>query len=345
MTNENNIPRLTRDDVLRLIAENGGTAKGLDFSGQIFQPNIDLTGLDLKGVIMRSTIFYQQYVDGKPFGAKFNGSDLEGADFRESFVPDADFGMLDNKRTILKSVDFRNAQMQNANFRYADLSHAQLRIDKDNKIITSAIGADFRDAKLYNTDFTGCDCSFAKFEGAYIRSVYGTNVVKAVLEQVDWGNHIIGEEKDKDYYHAEQCYRQLKAWYNNAGYADIAAKFYYREKETVRKSLKLVSKKTWNHRLALEFMRTLFGYGEHWEKILVWSVGIIIILAIIYRFSGVTIQYALYYSTVSFSALGYGGWVQVPQADWVQTIGAIESLLGVLMMALLLVTFVRKWTR
>ena len=46
----------TREDVLRLIAENGGTAEGLDLSGKTFVEDINLFGLDLNGIILRGAV-------------------------------------------------------------------------------------------------------------------------------------------------------------------------------------------------------------------------------------------------------------------------------------------------
>ena len=44
----------TREDVLRRIEENGGTAKGLDLSGKRFEEGIDLRDeLDLKEIILK----------------------------------------------------------------------------------------------------------------------------------------------------------------------------------------------------------------------------------------------------------------------------------------------------
>ena len=57
---------------------------------------------------------------------------------------------------------------------------------------------------------------------------------------------------------------------------------------------------------------------------------------------------ALYFSAVSFTALGYGEWVNLDNdltSDIIRGLGAFESLVGISMMALLLVTFFRKWTR
>jgi len=44
---------LTRDDVLRLILENGGQAEGLNLSEKWFEQGIDLYLLDLKGIILQ----------------------------------------------------------------------------------------------------------------------------------------------------------------------------------------------------------------------------------------------------------------------------------------------------
>ena len=62
-------------------------------------------------------------------------------------------------------------------------------------------------------------------------------------------------------------------------------------------------------------------------------------------FGGLDLPYSLYFSVISFTALGYGSWVNIRPEGWVQALGATESFIGVFMMALLLVTFVRKWTR
>ena len=47
----------TREDVLRLIEENGGKADGLDLSEKVFEGGIDLSGLNLKGIILDGASF------------------------------------------------------------------------------------------------------------------------------------------------------------------------------------------------------------------------------------------------------------------------------------------------
>ena len=136
----------------------------------------------------------------------------------------------------------------------------------------------------------------------------------------------------------EHTYRRLKQWHQEHGMYDIAAKFYYREKEANRKSLKLRSKH-WNNRLAAESMRALFGYGERWWNIILWIAVIIFGLAAAYyfwgSFSSSSFWDTLYYSAASFTALGYGNWAPQP-TGWAKGMGAAEAPIGVSMMALIL---------
>ena len=47
----------TREDVRRLIEENGDTAEGLNLSEKVFEEGIDLSELDLSGIILRKAVF------------------------------------------------------------------------------------------------------------------------------------------------------------------------------------------------------------------------------------------------------------------------------------------------
>ncbi len=64
-----------REDVLRLIKENGGKAEGLDLSERKFVETIDLSGLDLSGIKLRKA---------QLFRANFNGSNLDRATMWEA---------------------------------------------------------------------------------------------------------------------------------------------------------------------------------------------------------------------------------------------------------------------
>jgi uncharacterized protein YjbI with pentapeptide repeats len=331
----------TREDVLRLIKQNGNTAEGLDLSRKVFEEGINLSGLnrlDLNffGIILNNA---------QLFRANFKGSNLDLADMKGANLQYANFNPSGKRPTSLQGIDLRGAYLENAEFKEADLSSAQFQGGQRPLFPAFLNNTDFRGANLYLANFTGCHFYGTKLEGAFIR---GADITEAYLGDADWGNYKIGEEIGKgakrDLYAAEHRYRQLKMWYNQSGYYDITAKFYYREMEARRKALKWRSKDL-HHRLYTEFMRALFGYGEKWGRVVYWMAAFLILFAAAYYFWGKLEPLdSLYYSAVSFTALGYGKWALEP-IGWVKGLGALEAFVGVFMMALLLVTFVRKWTR
>ena len=335
---------LTREDVLKLIEQNGGKADGLNLSEKVFVEQIDLSDLDLSGIKLTNL---------RLFRANFNGSNLERAIMQKASLGYATFNPLNSKGASLKGVDLRWANLHDAEFRGADLTVAQFQETPVQAVVhppelqgkllellpASLERTDFRGANLFRANFKGCYFYGTKLEGAFIR---GADILEAHLEEADWGNYKIGEENKKDFYSAENRYRLLKVWYTNASIYDIAAKFYYREKEAKRKALKWYSR----HRLALEVLRALFGYGEDWKRVLYWMGLVVFGSAAAYYLSGeLNLLYSLYFSVVSFTALGYGKWVDITPQGWAQALGAFQSFTGVFLMALLLVTFVRKWTR
>jgi hypothetical protein len=271
----------TREDVLRLIRKNGGTAAGLDLSGKEFEDGIDLSGLDLSGIILRGVDLIRAHLE----------------------------------RTTLFLADFQGSLLLEVHLEEANL-----------------IRADLQWTTSYNVHLEGV-------------SLHGTSFYPhADLEFADWGNYIVGEEKRGMFGSAANTYRLLKVYYTEHGIYDVAGKFYYREMEARRKALKWRSKE-WHHRLYTECMWALFGYGEKWWRVVYWMAAFLILFAAAYHFWGKLEPLdSLYFSAVSFTALGYGRWALEP-IGWVKGLGAFEAFVGVFMMALLLVTFVRKWTR
>lgn len=360
---------LTQEDVEAKIKEHGGTANGLDLSGKTFEAGIDLRGLDLRGLILRNATFPPNFKREPVVGANLRGIQLEKADLT---------------RVHLERAELHETHLEGANLWDAHLERAT----------------------LWDTHLEGANLMNTHLEGANLMNTKFSSDVN--LEDVDWGNYILDEEKPGSFDSAVASYRHLKVWYTQSGYHDTAAKFYYREKEAGRKALGW----TWkllHHRLALEASRVFFGYGERWwnvlywiaalillfaftylaisatwewwqitlslilglivlstcinvamsltwmwwQRILVWVAGFILLFPAIYFLGGSVSSAwgfwdALYFSAVSFTALGYGEWIRLGGSlanDFIRGLGAFESLVGISMLALLLVTFVRKWTR
>ena len=103
------------------------------------------------------------------------------------------------------------------------------------------------------------------------------------------------------------------------------------------------------HRAWVEFVSFICGYGERPYRVILWAALVVLGLALIYFAIGSTWEWwafwnSLYFSAVSFTALGYGSWLQATN-DWIKGIGAFESFVGVFTIALFLITFTRKMRR
>lgn len=122
----------------------------------------------------------------------------------------------------------------------------------------------------------------------------------------------------------------------------IADRFHYREWVAIRKGLRWKGhpwQKLWNWVFCL-----LCGYATKPERVIFWAAMFILGLAGIYSVSILSFLDSLFHSAVSFTALGYGLGVSTSEG-WVKGLGAFEAFIGVFMMALFLITFVRKMVR
>ena len=313
----------TREDVLRLIEENGGTAEGLDLTGHRFEKRVRLRNLDLRGIILNQADLSEAYhreinlVYANPEGASLGDANLERAKLKEA---------------NLQGADLSGTSLQGADLRYANLERVNLR------------QANLQEAWLWEANLQGADLSGAHLEGAKLGDVRLSPETK--LEDVHWGNYILGEEATGFLESALDVYRRLKQWHTIAGMYDKAGRFFYREMEAKRKALKW-----WPNPLP-KIQQTLYwlvyGYGEIPWRVFVSAVAVVLGLALIYFAIGTltpnTFLNSLYYSAVSFTALGYGSWAPQP-TGWVKGLGAFEAFLGVFMIALFLVTFTRKMIR
>ena len=92
---------------------------------------------------------------------------------------------------------------------------------------------------------------------------------------------------------------------------DIAGKFYYREMEAKRKELEWWPWRDPLHRLHQTLYWLLCGYGGKPLKVIGWAVSVVLGLAFIDFIIGSVWEWSafwnsLYFSAVSFTALGYG---------------------------------------
>ena len=214
------------------------------------------------------------------------------------------------------------------------------------------------------------------FDGAFLSAMRIDGQTN--LEGVDWGRKFVSEwERIRLYRNAQVLYRQLNTWHRNHGYSDIAGEFLYREWVCKRLEAQeqLTGRLSWRHpwrtlrALNLRWWRTLmyflwlavhellFGYGERPMRIVYTAAAVVLGFALLYflyplselrALGGSQLMdrwwQSLYFSLVSFTTLGYGGWIDHPD-NWLRYLGGVQSFIGLFITAMYLVTFTRKWTR
>jgi len=322
--------RLARDDVLRLREEHGGP-EGLDLR-EADLAKAELNELDLHGANLAGAHLQGAHIHR----ANLQGADLQRADLHEAHLEGAN--LVEAK---LQGASLEGARLKQAHVGWADLQGAVLRrasLDAAHFIGANLQGADFRNGYLLGVDLWQADLRRAKMAGALLRD--------AKLEDVHWGDYILGDEMAGDFGDATSVYRTLKQQHTEAGMYDIAGEFHYRELEARRKLA--WKERRFPYALTTNALRFLYGYGERPERVIAWAAAVILGLALTHWAFGTVaggFLDALYYSAVSFTALGYAKWAAEPQGWAGKFLGVGESLLGVFMMALFLVTFTRKMTR
>jgi uncharacterized protein YjbI with pentapeptide repeats len=128
----------TREDVLRLIKENGGKAKGLDLSNKEFEPHVDLRSLDIHGIILRSASLEDAHLEK---------TILSGADLREAWLAEAHIEEAD-----LEEASLQEAWLMGANLERAYLGGAHL--EGSNLYFANLHGSYLESAEFtYNTKF------------------------------------------------------------------------------------------------------------------------------------------------------------------------------------------------
>jgi len=304
--------RLTGGRVVRLLREHGGPV-GLNLRGS------DLSGADLSRLDLHA--------------ARLDAANLEGADLSGANLQGVGLWRANLRHANLQGARLEYANLQKALLEYANLQKARLEY------------ANLQEADLWKANLQEADLRRARLAGANLRD--------ANLEGADWGNYVLGEEGAGEFDEAASAYRALKRRHTEAGMYDVAGEFFYREMEARRKLAwrgepDSEQPRRLPYAVTLYALRFLYGYGERPLRVIGWVAAVILGFALGHWAVG-TVERGfwdgLYYSAVSFTALGYGGWAPEPQGWAGRFLGVGESLLGVFMMALFLVTFTRKMTR
>ncbi len=261
----------------------------------------------------------------------------------------------------LKGCDLYDVWLTEANFDNADLRKANL--EKGHLFGLSLKGAslfkaNFENSNLRHADLTGADMMGTLFENAKLASIkWGEdNIIKQEVEALEADKKGDRELAVTKYIEAEEIYLTLKKSFGNKGLSKEEGFFFYREMTTKRMQCPLFS---WA-RLGFKLADISCGYGEKVGRILGFSVFVIFVNALIYAFAGFgggdtiykinmstgfmdiieTFLMSMYYSTVTFTTLGYGDYSPISAIS--RLFAGVEAFTGAFLVALFVISVYKR---
>jgi len=218
-------------------------------------------------------------------------------------------------------------------------------------------------ARFANTHFAkGAHFGQVRFMGPTdFGGVYSSSRAVPVYDSVFFGRRNYGED--------ESFWRFVKQSAQEAGYYHLAGESFYNERcAGLRQKLRgpgydnlSPMKKLMRFLLAVRllpefiFGRMLFGYGERPARVLGASALIILFCAILYTPAhrlvyhdgtptGVSFFRGLYFSTITFTTLGYGDLYPATEG-FIRAVAMIEAVAGGCLMALFVVCLAKRFSR
>lgn len=279
----------------------------------------DLRGINLQGAILAGAELNEAMLENaKLQGARLDRANLEGARLRGAHIEDASL-----KGALLGGADLRAAFFSNA---------------------TNLEGACF-----YTEDGSGRMTSLVDVDWAHVN-----------LGVIDWeAVQVIGDEQQarqkpstENYRAATRAYRQLAVELRNQGMGEEADRFAY--KAQLLQRIVYRRQKKWSKFATSWFLDRLAGYGYKPARSLLIYAIIILFFAILYYILPNTTNlgskgplWFTWWQALLFSIVSFHGRVQ-PASDvdvgytftW---LGAIESVLGLLIEITFIATFTQRF--
>ena len=286
--------------------------------------------------------------------AKLEYNNFKRCKFKDIIFKDCIFN-----GNIFSKCIFENVLFENCRFYKSD----NINIFSDECIFMKSI---FKNCNLESSVFKECRISDLKFIESILENAIFSNmlIVNNQISDCDCrGLKIVNsaiEKYKKSYEEAAKVYKSIAKKLEENNLVNYASEYYYLSKCVENKSLTGIDK------TKSTIFWLLCGYGERPTYALITSLEIIFVFAVIYMFTGlsiegVTINYVdvfshgflkrnvitdfmscLYFSTVTFTTVGYGDITPVNISIF---LSGVEMFLGLTMMGIWTATLARKITR
>jgi uncharacterized protein YjbI with pentapeptide repeats len=331
-----------------------------DIISQTSLPDADLSGATL--------------ADASLGGADLTGAVLTDADLTDAVLGGADLTGASLGGADLIDADLRRADLIDADLRRADLSYADLRR-------ADLTGADLASAsldhvRLYETSLEGISINEGTTATPPSRwELEADDAAESWLGWFDrkgfyWLRFLGRSASDQDdLQKAEQQYRRLERLYREADLSRDSA-LEIQQKHARRK--RALAAGRWGEWLRKAFARWVLGYGLRIRPIIGMMLLIIGVWTLLYPVPGIadrsladsptetrivkyetvppslsmetfeTLRRSLYFSTITFSTLGYA---DVAPVRWGRELATVESFVGALLMAYLVSVLSRRAIR
>lgn len=303
-----------------------------------------------------SPIIFREKIHGLPGindeevsqGVDLRGIILSGFDFRVP-IQDGDDGFAE-ELAILSDIHFEGATIRHCNFIDGKIQGCFFEN-------TEIAHSNFQDSKVNNCMFKEADCTAINFEGTQLINCNFTDanikdivLGKTLADQKTTFGKVLKSEKEDNFHLASIEYKQIKEMYKNSSLHEIADEYHYKEMVAKRKIVSLLYPSRWANYI---FGDLLCKYGTSFMRVFFSGIIVIVVCAFLFlennslqyhSANGVAISLAdaLYFSTVTFTTLGYGDF---HATGLMRFAAGAESFIGAALMSLFTVIVARRIIR
>lgn len=294
-------------------------------------------------------------------GERLDGAVLRGLDLRR---------MTRFADCVLVGADFTNADVSGVDFSGADLRKARFRY-------ASAHDADFSAAHLEGADVSDADLRGADLRLARLNDVNVEN--SRITSETAFGERVVYDRemtvaddpvaREEALEAAIRAYRTLENLSETNSLNAQASRFYRKAKDVRRRFNWL--REDYGAALVGEASRWFTGYGNRPWRVILTSLGVILVAALLYpllgglrrsttatdtvyavgdlsalslEYVGTVLLQSVFFSVITFTTLGYGNLEPVTTVG--RYVAGAEALLGAVLMALLVAVLTRStWLR